>query len=1042
MKLDIIFGWHLDGPSYPEVSAVGRLTVGPIGLISQLCLRLGIAVILPAYSVRIAEYMSMMSQLDDGNRFYSRSFETDRWGAAKMLLQMRDELVGSGWLIEHDNPSVVDSMPKRLATFEELERLRNKNILSTHDLVNPILRRLNEVQNVAIDKITLIDDLEELPPIWRKLILLLEKKGVDIEVSIDRDSQISGSAAQPQSAVSHEKVAEKNLGSDVERLRSSVLFQHAVELTGDSTFAILESDDEVQAADYIGRLLSTIDDSDSTVIIRGSSTAILDHFLKKQSLPSLGGGSTSQLRGYLQALPLALELLWAPFDPARMIEFLMVPMGPIPRYIARRFIQALRNQPGIGGGAWQSAWDETREDLLTRLNRESELSAEIEAFENVLTEAPVKPAEGAVVEDFGRAAKKGAVSPVVDIDIAELGDSLKETVVRSEGRVELDALVRSEGSVEAIPLVKSEEVGEADSLVNLDGFPSLEALVESRMQTLRDWLEPPLFDTGDGVPAKVLLSICDRFRKHATMRLNTMPDSSGDQLQVFAKMASCAEVLSATITSTGAEKLVRSQLLKIVESAIGDGYSPDEAEASSWVPIDHPGQLLSSAHTVIWWGFIEQQMKVTMDPWTKEELVYLAHQDVVLEPSQKAVIREAKSWRRPLLVSPQRLILVKPRTVAGRAAAAHPFFHEISAALEGADPGVRNRIIKQAHECYFEPKTEILNHVLVGQPVVRRRLPGPRPQWRYREDLVVPKHQTATSLERLLACPMSWLLKFQANLKYGNLLSVVSGEQLAGVLAHAVFAEIFSTDVWTTTVDTKARAEAEFDRLCPRLAAPLLQPGFSLERQRLKKAICDGAGQLSDLIREAGFSSITCESVRTAVFDDIEITGRPDMVLKHPDHFDYVIDLKWSRSTIYRRREILEGRAIQLAVYSTLERLESKAKTDAGYFLIGQRQLLSASEQHPFPSHSYVNGEPLDLTFDRMIANARTHLDYLRGGIAYATGFAPEVVIPYEEVGVTIISDDEPELRSSNIPDITLTLEPPCRICEFGRLCGKKEYDA
>ncbi len=1030
MKLDILFGWHLDGPSYPEVSAVGRLTVGPIGLISQLCLRLGIAVILPAYSVRIAEYMSMMSQLDDGNRFYSRSFETDRWGTAKMLLQMRDELVGSGWLVESDSPGVKGTMPKRLATFEELECLRNKNILSTHDLVNPILRRLNEVQNVAIDKITLIDDLEALPPIWQKLILLLEKKGVEIGLSLDTFGQNSGGVAQLHSEVDYEKLSADNSGSDVERLRSSVLFQHAVELTGDSTFAILESDDEVQAADYIGRLLSTIDDSDSTVIIRGSSTAILDHFLKKQSLPSLGGGSISNLRGYLQALPLALELLWAPFDPTRMIEFLMVPMGPIPRFIARRFIQALRNQPGIGGGAWQSAWDETREDLLATLSRESEPSAEIEAFENVLTEAPVKPAGGAVIEDFGSAATELAVSSLGDHFIAESGNSVKEKVVRSEERVEADALPKSEGSAEADPLVK------------LEGLASLEALVEARIQTLRDWLEPPLFDTGDGVPAKVLLSICDRFRKHATMRLNTMPESSGDQLQVFAKMAYCAEVLSATITSTGAQKIVRSQLLKIVESAIGDGYSPDEAEASSWVPIDHPGQLLSSAHTVIWWGFIEQQMKVTMDPWTKEELVYLARQDVVLEPSQKAVIREARSWRRPLLVSPQRLILVKPRTVAGRAAAAHPFFHEISAALEGADPGVRNRIIKQAHECYVEPKAEMLNHVLVGQPVVRRRLPGPRPQWNYREDLVVPKHQTATSLERLLACPMSWLLKFQANLKYGNLLSVVSGEQLAGVLAHAVFAEIFSTEVWTTTVDTKARAEAEFDRLCPRLAAPLLQPGFSLERQRLKKAICDGAGQLSDLIREAGFSSITCESVRTAVFDDIEITGRPDMVLKHPDHFDYVIDLKWSRSTISRRREILEGRAIQLAVYSTLERLESKAKTEAGYFLIGQRQLLSASEQHPFPSHSYVNGEPLDLTFDRMITNARAHLDYLRGGIAYATGFAPEVVIPYEEVGVTIISDDEPELRSSNIPDITLTLEPPCRICEFGRLCGKKEYDA
>jgi hypothetical protein len=57
----------------------------------------------------------------------------------------------------------------------------------------------------------------------------------------------------------------------------------------------------------------------------------------------------------LQVLPLALRLCWEPVDPALLLDFLALPVGPMPRRVARRLMDALAEQPGLGSGRWETA---------------------------------------------------------------------------------------------------------------------------------------------------------------------------------------------------------------------------------------------------------------------------------------------------------------------------------------------------------------------------------------------------------------------------------------------------------------------------------------------------------------------------------------------------------------------------------------------------------------------------------------------------------------------------------------------------------------
>ena len=100
--MHIVFGWELDGHSYPPtatgcVAAIGQPVVGPTGLLNLLEVSLGLAGPTMPAAVRIARYQGRLRVLDDGRQFYSQSFARDAWATAKQILAWRDELCAAGW---------------------------------------------------------------------------------------------------------------------------------------------------------------------------------------------------------------------------------------------------------------------------------------------------------------------------------------------------------------------------------------------------------------------------------------------------------------------------------------------------------------------------------------------------------------------------------------------------------------------------------------------------------------------------------------------------------------------------------------------------------------------------------------------------------------------------------------------------------------------------------------------------------------------------------------------------------------------------------
>ncbi|HEY9720232.1 MAG TPA: PD-(D/E)XK nuclease family protein [Trichormus sp.] len=971
MDLRLIYGWHLDGPSYPEQPAVGSVALGPVGLVMQLALRLGLTTVFPHMALRIATYSATLRALDDGSKFYSKSFDTDPWGTARALIDLRDELVAAGWDSSNKQPA-----SNRLQTLADIENHSGSHIARYGDLLLPITRQLENGAKVPIKQVQLIDGQAALPPIYRRLIRAMSASGTEIT-----DTAFPIPSGQ----------------SDVAKLARCLASLTKVEcpLSGDGSLSLIESDDALQAADFTAELLRCSYTGD-TVVIRGSDTSLLDRLLHKRGLPILGGASRSPLRGVVQLLPLTFELCWNPVDPMRILEFLTSPYSPIPNYVGDCFAFAIRGEPGVGGSAWSNAWKVALERKRTALVNAGNDPNEVE-----------------------------------------------------------------------------------QSLIDCE-------------KTWREWLEPSRFDPQLGIDAPHVVSTCKRLRQYAlTMQ-------AVRQNLIFAELAAYADTLAATVELSGLAAVPKAQLSRMIESVIGTGYKPDQPEASDWIVLDQPGQIFAPAGTVIWWGFNNNLSPPRPNPWTLAELASLSQQSVEIEKPAQAIAREAKSWRRPFVVGCERIILIKPRTVAGGAVAAHPFFHELSGALDSSPPAVRAKIVVQANQLYDQPELRVASLVLPRQHIQPISLPAPHRIISIPPASVPLRVESPSSIERLLGCPLNYLLRFTARIRPGNLISVVSGDRLAGNLAHAIFASLFSGLDSLSVENIVCRTELVFDEFCPKVAATLLLPGNSLERLRLKRSLAEAAAHLLALIHKAGFNRIECESPRQAQFQETELVGRTDMFLQFacplPVHHstnppnpsdassdgssvegtalpssaaspmrqsslsvlagvgaeseqgrgpNVIIDLKWARRGVYKRREIEEGRAVQLAMYAWLCTQQTQQSTNAAYYMLSQKQLFSTSSQ-PFPQYTYVDGPGLDHTFSRVMESYLVHLRNLSEGTIYATGVQDTSIAqlqPVERYFDKVVHDDTTEALSP-VPGVSLILEPPCRFCEYGRLCGKKELSS
>ncbi len=336
IQCNIVFGLEFDQSVYTETRNNPQLLhLGPNGLLALLEAQFGISYADGSVQyIRVEQYRQCLEALarDDKSFFYRESFINNQRSTAEALLNMRDELVLSGW-----NGQLVESGSERLRTFSKIESRFAK--LSTQagiaDRFQTILKLLNE-HTVPIHSIEHIEPFEYLPTHIKRCFQSLSQSNCTIK---KREKVIS----IPSSDLGKMQVAFQNRD-----------FESHFELQNDGSFSILKAAQEYEAAS--GLLFSHLNlFQKTTCLVSKDSLLQLEQVGIKHGFPSLGVGQPSDSRPALQILKLLPAFIWKPIDTKRVLEFLTLPLKPLDETLSQQLAAAYANSPGFKSREWKRA---------------------------------------------------------------------------------------------------------------------------------------------------------------------------------------------------------------------------------------------------------------------------------------------------------------------------------------------------------------------------------------------------------------------------------------------------------------------------------------------------------------------------------------------------------------------------------------------------------------------------------------------------------------------------------------------------------------
>lgn len=326
-KLSISLGWDYIQPLEGEVSLLS-IRGGPKQLLDWLETQLGLVPQKIPQSIRISQYANLLDRFG-ANTSYSHSFAVDRWATATELLNRRDELRMAGWKGED-----VKGLPSIVQDLANVEKEMAAVLPGLPERLERIARTLEQGQPLPLHEIVLFERSEQWPPLWRPILTKL--------------SAVSAVPVVPLAAP----------GSTLIELQKQILSGEKGQIKFDSSFRWLQCVNRLEACQVGVQLLASDPSrlSSTSVMCKDEMTAfLLDGCIAQAGLPTLGARLNDPYLPILQVLPLALRLLWEPVDPAILLDFLCLPISPIPRKAAGRLAEALVEQPGYRSDAWQKA---------------------------------------------------------------------------------------------------------------------------------------------------------------------------------------------------------------------------------------------------------------------------------------------------------------------------------------------------------------------------------------------------------------------------------------------------------------------------------------------------------------------------------------------------------------------------------------------------------------------------------------------------------------------------------------------------------------
>ena len=371
-----------------------------------------------------------------------------------------------------------------------------------------------------------------------------------------------------------------------------------------------------------------------------------------------------------------------------------------------------------------------------------------------------------------------------------------------------------------------------------------------------------------------------------------------------------------------------------------------------------------------------------------------------LPDSGDEAVAIASRWRRPLLLTKDRLVLVCAHTdQGGTPAYPHPLWDEIvsrAPTRRAADPLISQRPVG--------------DHAPQRTALSSRPPPTPTTDWSTPAVLPMRDIESPSSLERLLGCSLRWTLDYHTPLRSGIADAPPGlGPLLYGRLAHVALEQVFGS--WPITPDDAASsAEQFFDDEVPQLASSLFLPRHRTERADVRHRIVESARYLARILEDGGAQIRAIEERFERQCGDFKVAGKSDLLLSTPNA---LIDYKWGKTQVSR---LEKGTALQLAANAYLCAHENGCPS-VGYFTLRTQELTMEPD-----SGLNAAGECQETVAEETWAAALAAIDLRRDELTQRR--------------LCSSAADGSESKHELV-DGTLKIASGCDFCSFSSLCGR-----
>jgi len=312
------------------VSTLNELRGGPETLLQWLETQLGLPSVENHRASCVTEYASALDSIMGS--VISKSMANDRWATASELLSRRDELQLSGW-----DQADIEGLPDVVREMAQAVNGRRFVFPSVSDRIGKVIDALEDGQQLPDHVCVLADSVDRWPKRWQLILSNL---------NLEKFADVPPAAAD---------------GTALRAAQSVVRGGKASKIEPDSSLRYVQTLSQTAAVEFVAATLAhKRDQMERTVILcEDDQLAMqLDACLLRYGLPTMGASASSPAHPVLQVLPLSLALCWQPVDPQCLLDFLTLPVGPIPRLAATALANALTIEPGLGSSEWQATFEE------------------------------------------------------------------------------------------------------------------------------------------------------------------------------------------------------------------------------------------------------------------------------------------------------------------------------------------------------------------------------------------------------------------------------------------------------------------------------------------------------------------------------------------------------------------------------------------------------------------------------------------------------------------------------------------------------------